>query len=482
MSAAVVAALVVLAGCAGTAPESGDDSGAVAFYVSDERNAIEDFEHLNVTITEVGFGVKDAANNSSEGWVTHDVDSVTVDLTELRGKNASQLGNFSVPAKEYTKVHMEVSAVEGTLKSGEEVDVKLPSDRLRVPKGLTVTSGGVEDFVFDISVFEAGQSGKYILKPVVGESGTDVPIEPVRKGGKGKSDDKGKSGDAASAAGSASMDFYLSDEQNAIEDFEHLNVTVTEVGLHRVDESGGGSWVTHEVDGRTVDLTRYQGANATRIGNFSVANGTYDKVFVYVSDVEGTLTNGEEVRVKLPSEKLHVNTRFEADANASIDYVFDISVFEAGQSGKYILKPVISESGTDVSIESTDDDAESEGRDEAKDDEKEERKDERAVGSLNASFESNVTPGENATLTVTRNGDPVANATVFVEGERAGATDDAGQYTVSVPENASELTVRVKADGAETELEFESESESRSGESSDANGGNGTASLRRPAV
>lgn len=196
----------------------------------------------------------------------------------------------------------------------------------------------------------------------------------VGPGGSETPGDEGKTG---------TVNFYISDQRNAINDFEHLNVTVTQVGLHRVSRSDdavtatetegnelatetaangsavGGSesdaggtasddesaeWVEYQADNVTVDLTELQGENASQLGVFSAPNGTYDKVFIYVTEVEGTLKNGERVNVKLPSQKLRVNTEFTIGADEELDYVFDVSVFETGQ-GKYILKPVVSESG-----------------------------------------------------------------------------------------------------------------------------------------
>ena len=69
LAAILIATLVVLAGCTGSVapgPGSSDDttatattdgtgSGTVQFYISDQPSAIEDFDHLNVTITQVGF-------------------------------------------------------------------------------------------------------------------------------------------------------------------------------------------------------------------------------------------------------------------------------------------------------------------------------------------------------------------------------------------------------------------------------------------
>ena len=285
-----VAALVVLAGCSGggtldgatatdgidstTAPSAdaetaatpdgspasadgdsagnsgGDDSdggsGSVRFYVSDERNAIGDFRHLNVTISKIGLKPADAAEdepaatetptatptatatstatatpsptptatptsddtNSSAslaalatedatatstaamvasggsekgGWIEYDVDSRTYDLTELQGASASHLADVTVPRGEYETVFVYVSSVEGTLDDGTSVNVKLPSEKLHLNKGFAVGGGESVDFVYDVTVHRAGRSGKYILKPVVGQSGTsdEVDIEVV---------------------------------------------------------------------------------------------------------------------------------------------------------------------------------------------------------------------------------------------------------------------------------------------------------------
>lgn len=172
---------------------------------------------------------------------------------------------------------------------------------------------------------------------------------------------------------------YVSD--SPIEDFQHLNVTVSKVGLKRAAGANGsdGEWVEYDVDNRTIDLTELQGPNATSLGVLSAPAGNYTKVFVYVDEVEGILNDGEEVTVKLPSQKLQINSAFTVSPNSSVDFVFDISVFEAGNSGKHILKPVVGESGTGDDVEIRDVDEEDERDDEGEanetesDDEGEER-------------------------------------------------------------------------------------------------------------
>ncbi|WP_336022085.1 DUF4382 domain-containing protein [Halobellus salinisoli] len=301
----------------------------------------------------------------------------------------------------------------------------------------------------------------------------------------------GEESTAGTADGSTgTVNLYISDEQNAIGDFEHLNVTISKVGLKPAgdvddsddsddvdetnetadadegsetaddsadaddtdgaddedDDAGDDEWVEYEVDNRTVDLTRLQGANATRLSTLDVPNGTYEKVFVYVSEVDGTLKDGSDQRVKLPSGKLQLNSEFTVGNGESVDFVFDITAIKAGQSGKYILKPVISESGTDVEIERVDDED---------DDDRGDDEDEREESTLNATFLDDIAPGENATLRVTKNGSAVENATVEVEGGPSGTTDANGEYVVSVPDDAEELEVTVTYEDVETELEFE---------------------------
>ncbi|MFB6161757.1 MAG: DUF4382 domain-containing protein [Haloferacaceae archaeon] len=271
------------------------------------------------------------------------------------------------------------------------------------------------------------------------------------------SDATGASG-GSSTADRSTVDFYVSDERNDIGDFEHLNVTVTRVGFQR----RGGNWTEHEVDDATVDLTRLQGANATLIESFDVPNGTYTKVFVYVSEVNGTLTDGSDQRVKLPSGKIQLDEQFTVGNGETVDFVFDITVHEAGKSGKYVLQPVASESGTDVPIEERGPN----GEDAADDDESEDGAD------LAATLSGDVTPNGTATVTVTRNGTAVENATVHVNDERVGTTDANGTATFDVPD-AEELTVRVVAGDEAVEIERELRDDDADG--GDATGaGNGT--------
>ncbi|MBB6647718.1 DUF4382 domain-containing protein [Halobellus ruber] len=364
VAAALVAGLVLLAGCSGgltgtpdgttgesaldggtTAEEIEGETGTVNVYISDERNDIDDFEHLNVTISRVG--VKPAGDDSDG----EDADDEDADDTETEDVNT------------------ETATTES------------------------------------------------------GETETETP-------------------DADEA-----------DDSDADDDVDDAD---------QDDSEGESEWIEYEVDNRTVDLTELKGKNATKLSSLDVPNGSYEKVFVHVSEVEGTLKDGSDQRVKLPSGKLQLNSAFTVGDGEEVDFVFDITAIKAGNSGKYILKPVISESGTDVEIDDVDEE----------DDEREDDDDERTEGrenALNASFDGTVTAGENVTLGVTQDADPVEGATVFVDGERAGTTGADGAYVIQVPDDAEELDVKVTFQGAEAELEIELDSES------DSEDGNATA-------
>ncbi len=263
----------------------------------------------------------------------------------------------------------------------------------------------------------------------------------------------------------------------------------TEAASDEDDADDAEGRIIFDVEERSIDLTRLQGANATLLGQFDVPAGTYAKVFLEVSEVNATLTSGDEANVKLPSEKLQLTKPFEVSANNSIDFVFDIGVHKAGQSGKYILRPVISESGTDVPIQRVGGPPDDRGSDDAADDhpgerdrrgnderDDDDRDDDRET--LSVTVIGNVTPGTDATIEVTANDTPVENATVIVNDEVAGTTDVDGTLTFAVSEDADSIEVEVEAGEAEGELgiEFEDETENDRGRENErddnARGGN----------
>lgn len=168
--------------------------GNFVFLISDEVNAISDFESLKVTIAKVGLNLGDDSNS----WVEFEPEVKEVDLTLLPGDKAQEIWRGDVPEGRYNKVFIQVSNVSGILKeTGSPVEVKLPSGKLQISKPFEVTSGSVTNFVYDVTVVAAGspQAGiKYILKPQVGQSGADQRFEKIDgKGGDRQHPERGSS-------------------------------------------------------------------------------------------------------------------------------------------------------------------------------------------------------------------------------------------------------------------------------------------------
>ena len=168
----------------GTIPEVGSaqvapspqpiPEGNFVFLISDDVNAIEDFQSLNISITKIGLQLEDEARQ----WIELDPEVEAVDLTLLQGDKAQEIWRGNVPEGQYTKVFIHVTSVQGVLKeTGQTVEVKLPSQKLRISKPFEVTSGSVVSFVYDVTVVKAGKSGQYILKPQVAQSGADRKFE-----------------------------------------------------------------------------------------------------------------------------------------------------------------------------------------------------------------------------------------------------------------------------------------------------------------
>ena len=185
LAAALVILLFVTAlpGCSESASSPQNQSGGdgnLRVLVSDEPNDIGDFYSVNVTISKLGVQVE-----GSDNFTDYDIDPpMTVDLTKLVGDNASEVWDGQIASGNYTKIFIYVDNVTGILKgedglSGDNTTVKLPGGKLQISRPFGVEPDGTVDFVFDITVIKAGNSGKYILKPQIAESGPTQPFVDV---------------------------------------------------------------------------------------------------------------------------------------------------------------------------------------------------------------------------------------------------------------------------------------------------------------
>ena len=157
--------------------------GNFVFLISDEPNAIDDFASLSVVITKIGL-----LPQGSDGWLEFEPEIAEVDLVLLQGDRAQEIWRGDIPAGEYGKVFIYVDAVRGVLRESEQgIEVKLPSGKLQMAMPFHVGAETVTSFTYDLTVVAAGgprNDPKYILKPVVNESG--IEVEEKTSKGKGK--------------------------------------------------------------------------------------------------------------------------------------------------------------------------------------------------------------------------------------------------------------------------------------------------------
>jgi len=137
--------------------------------------------------------------DDDRGFTVVALDGATVDLTRVIDEDATAVFDGEIPAGSYEKIELDVSAVEGIV-DGEEVDVKLPSEKLQITNGFEVTPEEPVSFVFDINVVKRGKNNGYILKPVIsgsGVAGRDVEVNEIDdEGDDGDGDDEGDDADA----------------------------------------------------------------------------------------------------------------------------------------------------------------------------------------------------------------------------------------------------------------------------------------------
>jgi hypothetical protein len=261
--------------------------------VSDEVNAIEEFQSLNVTISHIGVHQSGGSGN----WTEYDLDqAVTVDLTELQGVKATEIWNFELEQGTYTKVFIYVDNVTGVLKDNPEgaASVKLPGGKLQISKSFDVAEDGMTDFIFDITVIKAGNSGKYILKPQVAESGPHqhyIEVEP-----KGKTEQKGKPEDKGKSRGKNNDS---SGNPEVVEIADTIAPVITVSGVSNGDNITGNVTISFEV---SDDTDPEPAVNAT-LNNAPFVSGTeISGPGVYELIIKAVDSSGNEAEVTIEFE------------------------------------------------------------------------------------------------------------------------------------------------------------------------------------
>jgi hypothetical protein len=132
--------MLVLTACTGPSVSSASP-GTLVIQVSDHREAIGDFERLDMTIERIGLHPANAPR--TEGWLEFEPDPAVVDLTRVTGDSTVTVLQTPVPSGPYDAVRLAVSEGEGTLKIGNTVTLpgfeEAARFEFRLQEGDTVT-------------------------------------------------------------------------------------------------------------------------------------------------------------------------------------------------------------------------------------------------------------------------------------------------------------------------------------------------------
>ncbi len=126
---------------------------------------------------------------------------------------------------------------------------------------------------------------------------------------------------------------------DAIDEFESLDVTFSEVAVHSTGALTATSWVALDMEATTVDLTALHDNLSTRIGNGNVPAGRYTEARLLVSAAVGVLKTGETVSLTVPGGELKTTNPFDLGPQGSVTVLVRIHVVHAGPN--WHLEPVL---------------------------------------------------------------------------------------------------------------------------------------------
>jgi len=243
-------------------------------------------------------------------------------------------------------------------------------------------------------------------------------------------DDSGDSGNGDTA----NVRFELTDAPG---DYDEVNVEVVDVLIHsdalaNAEDADEEGWVSvGEVNDGVINLLDLTGGVTHLLADTELAAGKLNQIRLVLGGANSVVVNGTSFTLQTPSAqqsglKLQVNE----DLEAGTDYIFlldfdvEQSVVKAGESGNYILKPVIRVSTQEAGS---------------------------IIGSIH--------PTTHQALVVATNGTSTVSAYTDTDGKFQLHGLSAGTYMVTVtPDVASGLSASVVnnvavSSGAETDLE-----------------------------
>ncbi|WP_373495834.1 DUF4382 domain-containing protein [Aquiflexum sp.] len=170
---------------------SSDGNAKVNVYLID---APANYDEVWVEVLGVEILPKGGNEENGNSWINlaHESEDKKINLLSLVGGNSAHLGEIEVPSGKISQIRLLLGEDNYIIQDGQRIDLKTPSAqqsglKLKIDKPLNpgISYDLIIDFDASKSIVKAGNSGQYILKPVlrvVAEEsstieGTILPLE-----------------------------------------------------------------------------------------------------------------------------------------------------------------------------------------------------------------------------------------------------------------------------------------------------------------
>lgn len=167
------AILLLLTSCDVTEDDTNTDTGILKVYITD---APADYEAVWIDIEEVRVhsSGEDSIEEDDEGWIIINDNPMRINLLDLTNGELEVLGETELEAGMYSQIRLILGEDNEIVIDGTSHDLKTPSAQqsgLKHNLHAEIEGGQVYTLLLDFdasrSIVKAGNSGQFILKPVI---------------------------------------------------------------------------------------------------------------------------------------------------------------------------------------------------------------------------------------------------------------------------------------------------------------------------
>ncbi len=130
--------------------------------------------------------------------------------------------------------------------------------------------------------------------------------------------------------------------EDSPDDWRYVNVTFSEVQIHRASAGNDSGWYTLPITNGTIDLVTLTNASAL-LASAGVPEGMYTQIRIVVSTATGVMVNGTQVTFAVPSGELKTTHPFNVTEGHTERITLDIDLEHsiAHNSQGWVFKPVM---------------------------------------------------------------------------------------------------------------------------------------------